>query len=337
MHRTHRAVVGLLLTHPLAAVMLMTATAHAQTASKGAGQGYPTRPIRLIVPLPAAGSTDILARIVAQKLNEALGQPVIIDNRPGAGTTLGNALVARAAPDGYTLLFASASLGTSAALHRTLPYDPVKELAPVGPVGQSFYVMVVHPSVPANSVQEFIALAKAKPKQILYASAGMGTITHLAVELFMANAQIKMQDVPFKGGAPALVAFLSGEAPVIFSPIAEILPHLRSSSKVRTLAVTSPKRVPELPDTPTLAETGLPGASVITWTGIYAPAGTPRGVIQQINTEVNRMVKQPDTRERIMSNGLVPIGGTPEALGDYLKSEIARWTKVVKEAGIKVE
>ncbi len=336
MPRTRRIVVGLLLTHTLGAVMVMAATAHAQTGSKGAGQ-YPVRPIRLIVPLPAAGSTDILARIVAQKLNDALGQPVIIDNRPGAGTTLGNALVARAAPDGYTLLFASASLGTSAALHRTLPYDPVKELAPVGPVGQSFYVMVVHPSVPANSVQDFIALAKAKPKQIFYASAGVGTITHLAVELFMANAQIKMMDVPFKGGAPALVAFLSGEAPVIFSPIAEILPHLRSSSKVRTLAVTSPKRVPELPDTPTLAETGLPGATVITWTGIYAPAGTPRGVIQQINAEINRMVKQPDTRERIMSNGLAPIGGTPEALGDYLKSEIARWTKVVKEAGIKVE
>ena len=300
-------------------------------------QSYPTRPIRLIVPLPAAGSTDILARIVAQKLNEALGQPVIIDNRPGAGTTLGSALVVRAAPDGYTLLFASASLGTSAVLYRKLSYDPVKELAPVAPVGQSFYVLVVHPSLPANSVQEFIALVKTKPKQIMYASAGVGTITHLAVELFMSHAKINMLDVPFKGGAPALVAFLSGEAPVIFSPIAEILPHLRASGKVRALAVTSPKRVPELPDTPTLSESGLPGASVTTWTGIYVPAGTPHAVINRLNAEINRMVKQPDVRERIMSNGLVPIGGTPEALGDYLKSEIARWSKVVKEAGIKVE
>jgi tripartite-type tricarboxylate transporter receptor subunit TctC len=318
-------------------LLIGTSCAITALACSAQTQTYPTKSIRLIVPLPASGSTDILARIIAQKLNEALGQPVIVDNRPGAGTTLGSALVVRAAPDGYTLLFASASLGTSVALYRKLPYDPVKELDPVGPVGQSFYVMVVHPSLPANSVQDLIALAKAKPKQILYASAGMGTITHLAVELFMANAQIKMQDVPFKGGAPALVAFLSGEAPVIFSPIAEILPHLRSSSKVRTLAVTGPKRVPELPDTPTLAESGLPGATVITWTGIYVPAGTPRAIINRLNTEINRMVKQPDVRDRIMSNGLVPIGGTPEALGDYLKSEIARWSKVVKEAGIKVE
>ena len=298
---------------------------------------YPTRPVRMIVPLPAAGSTDIVARIVAQKLTETLGQTVIVDNRPGAGTTIGSALVARAAPDGYTLLFASASLGTTVSLYRKLPYDPVKELTPVAPVGQSFYVLVVHPSLPVASVQEFIALAKAKPKQILYASAGTGTITHLAVELFMANAKIDMVGVPFKGGAPALVAFLSGEVPVIFSPIAEILPHLRSSGKVRTLAVTSPKRVPELPDTPTLAEAGLPEASTVTWSGIYAPAGTPSAIVNRLNAEINRMVKQPEVRERFASNGLVPIGGTPEALGAYLKSEIARWSKVIKEAGIKVE
>jgi tripartite-type tricarboxylate transporter receptor subunit TctC len=186
-------------------------------------------------------------------------------------------------------------------------------------------------------VQEFITLAKAKPNQILYASAGTGTITHLAVELFLANAQISMVNVPFKGGAPALVAFLSGQVQAIFSPIAEILPHLKNSARVRTLAVTSPKRVPELPDVPTLAESGLPGATVTTWTGIYVPAGTPRGIINQLNDEINRIVKQPDVRDRIMSNGLVPIGGTPEALGDYLKSEIARWAKVVKAAGIKPE
>ena len=298
---------------------------------------YPNRPIRLIVPLPPAGSTDIVARIVAQKLNEGLGQQVIVDNRPGAASTIGNGLVAHAAPDGYTLLFASASLGTTPSLYRKLSYDPVKDLAPVAPIGQSFFVLVVHPSVPAKSVQEFIALAKAKPKQILYATAGTGSITHLAVELFMANAKIDMVSVPFKGGAPALVAFLSGEAPAIFSPIAEILPHLRTSSKVRTLAVTSPKRVPELPDTPTLSESGLPGATVITMTGIYVPAGTPGGIINQLNTEINRMMKQPEVRDRFAGNGLVPIGGTPEALGDYLKSEITRWAKVIKEAGIKVE
>jgi tripartite-type tricarboxylate transporter receptor subunit TctC len=309
----------------------------AQVTGAAVAQSYPTRPIRVVVPLAPAGTTDIVARVIAQKFNEAWGQPVIIDNRPGAGTTLGSGLVARATPDGYTLLFNSVSLATTVPLYRNLSFDPVKDLAPIGPVGQSFYVLAVPLSTPINSVQEFIALAKAKPKQILYASAGQGTITHLAVELFMARAQISMVNVPFKGGAPALVAFLSGQVQAIFSPIAEILPHVRVGGKVRTLAVTSPKRVPELPETPTLTESGLVGADVITWSGIYAPAGTPRTIVNQLNAELNRMVQQPEVRERFLSIGLVPVGGTPAALGDYLKSEIARWTKVVKDAGIKLE
>ena len=298
---------------------------------------YPTKPIRVVVPLAPAGSTDIVARIVAQKLNEAWGQPVIVDNRPGAGTTIGSALVARAAPDGYTLLLTSASLATSVSLYRNLSFDPVKDLSPVGPVGQSFYVLAVHPSLPVNSVQELVALAKAKPKQVLYSSAGAGTVTHLTVELFMSHVKIDMLHVPFKGGAPALVALLGGQVHAIFNPIAEILPQVRAGGKVRPLAVTSSKRVTELPDVPTLAESGLPGFDVTTWSGIYVPAGTPRGIVNQLNAEVNRMVQQPEVRERILSIGLVPVGGTPAALGDYLKLEIARWAKVVKEAGIKLE
>jgi tripartite-type tricarboxylate transporter receptor subunit TctC len=298
---------------------------------------YPTKPIRLVVPLAPAGTTDIVARLVAQKYNEAWGQPVIVDNRPGAGTTIGSAVVARAPADGYTLLFTSASLATSVPLYRSLPYDPVKDLAPVGPVGQSFYVLAVHPTMPVNTVQDFIAFAKAKPKQVSYASAGTGTITHLTVELFIAHTKIDMLHVPYKGGAPALVAFISGQVNAIFNPIAEILPQVRAGGKVKTLAVTAPKRVAELPDTPTLAESGLPGATVTTWSGIYVPAGTPRSTIGQLNTELNRMVQQPDVRERLHANGLVPVGGTPEALGNYLKSEIERWTKVVKGAGIKPE
>ena len=298
---------------------------------------YPTRPIRVVVPLPPAGSTDIVARIVTQKLSEALGQPVIVDKRPGAGTTIGSALVARAAPDGYTLLLASTSLATTVPLYPNLPYDPVKDLSPIGPVGQSFYVLAVHPSVPVKSVQELIALVKSKPGQVSYASAGAGTITHLTVELFISQVKIEMLHVPFKGGAPALVAFVSGQVQVIFNPIAEILPQVRAGGKVRTLAVTNPKRVPDLPDVPTLSESGLPGFSVTPWSGIYAPAGTPPSIVNRLNAEINRMVQQPEVRERILSTGLVPIGGTPAALGDYLKSEIARWTKVVKEAGIKLE
>ncbi len=317
--------------------MVMAGAAHAQTTAKGTGPAYPTRPVRLIVPLAAAGSTDIVARIVAQKFTEVLGQTVIVDNRPGAGTTLGTGLVARAAPDGYTLLFTSASIATNAALYPKLPFDTIKDFSPVGPVGQSFYVLVVQPALGVGSVKELITMAKAKPNQILYASAGQGTITHLAVELFMANAQIKMQDVPFKGGAPALLAFLSAQVPVIFSPIAEILPHLRGGAKVRTLAVTNAKRVPELPETPTLAEAGVPGSDVVSKSGIYAPAGTPQRIVNQLNVEINRMVQQPEVRERFLSQGLVPIGGTPAELADYLKSEIARWSKVAKDARIKIE
>jgi tripartite-type tricarboxylate transporter receptor subunit TctC len=319
----HCAVVAFALSFTAAAV-------HAQ-------QKFPSRPIRVIVPLPPAGTTDIAARIVTQKLSEALGQPVIIDNRPGAGTTLGSALVARAAPDGHTLLFASISLATTVPLYRNLPYDPVKDFSPIAPIGQSLYVVAVHPSVPVKSVQELIALAKSKPGHVSYASAGTGTITHLTVELFISRVKIEMLHVPFKGGAPALSALVSGQVQAIFNPIAEILPQVRAGGKVRTLAVTSPKRAPDLPDVPTLDESGLPGFAVTPWSGIYAPAGTPPGIVNRLNTEINRMMQQSETRERILSTGLVPVGGTPAELGNYLKSEIARWTKVVKEAGIKPE
>jgi tripartite-type tricarboxylate transporter receptor subunit TctC len=315
----------------LATVALFPALAAAQAAR------YPSRPVRMIVPLSPGGSTDIIARIVAQKYSEALGKTFIIDNRPGAGTSLGNELVARAAPDGYTLLFASGSIATNVPLYPKLPFHPVKDFAPVGTVGQSFFVLIVQPSLGINTVQELITMAKAKPKQLQYASAGQGTITHMTVELFMMNAGIKMQDVPFKGGAPALLAFLSGQMPVIFSPIAESLPYLRVGTKVRPLAVTANKRVPDLPDVPTLTEAGVPDSVVMSRTGILAPLGTPQDSVKVLNTELNRLLQAADTRERLNSHGLVPVGGTPEDLGNYLKSEIERWTKVVKTVGIRVE
>ena len=314
----------------------VSAVAYSATAAAQAGR-YPFRPIRMIVPLPAGGSTDILARIVAQKLGDGLGKTVIVDNRPGAGTSLGNELVARAAPDGYTLLFASASIATNVPLYPKLPFHPVRDYTPVGTVGQSFYVLIVQPSLGVGTVQELIAMAKAKPRHLQYASAGQGTITHMAVELFMMNAQIKMQDVPFKGGAPALLAFLSGQMPVIFSPIAESLPYLRTGTKVRPLAVTAAKRVPDLPDVPTFLEAGVPDTIVMSRTAILAPQGTPQDVVKILNTELNRLLQQTDTRERLATHGLVPVGGTPAELTEYLTSEIARWTRVVKVTGIKVE
>jgi tripartite-type tricarboxylate transporter receptor subunit TctC len=308
----------------------------AGTAGAAAQDNYPTKPVRLIVPLAPGGSTDIVARLVAQKLSDGLRQTVLVDNRPGGGTTLGTNLVAKAQPDGYTLLFTSVSLATNAVLYPKLPFDTIKDFAPIGTIGQSYYVLIVQPSLGVNSVQELIALAKSKPKQIQYASAGQGTITHLTVEQFMMHAGIQMQDVPFKGGAPALVAFLGGQLPVIFSPIAECLPHLRSGAKIRPLAVTAAKRMPDLPDLPTLAEAGVPNSEVQPRSGLYAPAKTPRPIVVKINTELNRMLKQPDMRERLASHGLVPAAGTPEDLGEYLKAEIARWTKVVKTAGISL-
>ena len=319
----------------IAAVMVITVACPALAAAQA--PRYPTRPVRMIVPLPPGGSTDIVARIVAQKYTETWGQQVVVDNRPGAGTSLGSELAARATPDGYTLLFASGSLATNVPLYPKLPFHPIKDFVPIGTVGQSFYVLLVQPSLGVNSVQELIAMAKAKPNYIQYASAGQGTITHMAVELFMMNAQIKMQDVPYKGGAPALLAFLSGQMPVIFSPIAECLPHLRAGAKVRPLAVTAAKRVPDLPDVPTLAEAGVPDSVVQSRTGILAPAGTPRDIVNLLNSELNRLLQQASVRDRLNSYGLVPVGGTPEDLGNHLKAEIARWTKVVKAAGIKLE
>ncbi len=319
----------------IAAVMVITVACPALAAAQA--PRYPTRPIRMIVPLPPGGSTDIVARIVAQKYTETWGQQVVVDNRPGAGTSLGSELAARATPDGYTLLFASGSLATNVPLYSKLPFHPIKDFVPIGIVGQSFYVLLVQPSLGVNSVQELIAMAKAKPNYIQYASAGQGTITHMAVELFMMNAQIKMQDVPFKGGAPALLAFLGDQMPVIFSPIAECLPHLRAGARVRPLAVTAARRAPDLPDVPTLAEAGVPDSVVLSRTGILAPAGTPRDIVNLLNAELNRLLQQAYVRDRLNSYGLVPVGGTPEDLGNHLKSEIARWTKVVKAAGIKLE
>jgi len=298
---------------------------------------YPVKPIRMVVPLPPGGTTDLVARIVAQKFSEGLGQQVIVDNRSGAATTLGTALVAKAPPDGYNLLFNSVSIITTVPLYPNLPYDPIKDFAHIGPVGQSFYVMAVHPSLPVKSVKEFIALAKAKPKQIAYASAGAGGITHLAVELFIANTKVELTHVPYKGGAPAIIALVSGEVQAIFNPIAEILPHIRAGNKVRTLAITNPKRAPEIPDVPTLAEAGVPNSEVTTWSGVYAPAGTPQAIVTRLNAEINRMVKLPDVQERMAAAGLVPVGGTPAQLTEYLKSELARWTRIIKNAGIKAQ
>ena len=301
-----------------------------------AAAGYPNKPIRMVVPLAAGGTTDIVARIVGQILSEGLGQSVIVDNRAGAGGTIGAGVVARAAPDGYTLLFHSVSLATAVPLYK-LPYDPVKDFVGVVPVGQSFYVAAVHPTVPVKTIQELIKLAQAKPKQTSLSHAGTGTITHLTVELFMANTKTSFLLVPFKGGNPALAALVGGQVQAIFNPIAEILPMVRAGGKVRPLAVTAPKRAPELPDVPTLAESGFPGATVTTINGVYAPSATPKAIVERLNAEMNRAMKNPEIRQRFSGQGLVPLGGTPAELTDYLRTSVERWSKVVNDAGIQLK
>lgn len=296
---------------------------------------FPTRPIRLINPYAPGGAVDFVARSVAQKLNESWGQPVIVDNRPGAGTNIGTELVVRAAPDGYTMLLTSAVIATNVTLYR-LAFDPVQDLAPIALVAQSPFVLAVHPAVPAKNISELVSLAKTKAGQITFGSAGAGTTTHLMLELFKSMAKVDILHVPYKGGGPAMNALLSGEVQTTFLPVTVVLPQARAG-KIRALAVTSARRVELAPDLPSVSESGLPGFDPIGWYAMFAPAATPRSLVNRINTVVNRGIQQRDLQERMSANGMVPVGGAPEVLRDYMKGEIARWGKVIKESGIQPE
>jgi len=325
---TARRVIGT----ALAAAALGSGAAFAQPAA-----GYPNKPIRLVNPFAPGGPVDIIGRAVAQELNKSWGQPVIVDNRPGAGTTIGAGLVARAAPDGYTLMVTSVSTPVSVTIYRNLPFDLVKDFAPVVLLAQTPLVFAVSPGVPAANVQEFIKLARAKPGQVSYASSGAGTISHLAGELFRTMAKIdSMVHVPYKGGAPAVAAVAGGETQAVFDQGIAIMPHAKAG-RLRALGVTSAKRVDSSPELPTFAEAGVPGFEVNVWTALYAPAGTPAPVVERLNAEVNRILREPEMRDRLNGLGLAPVGGTSAAFGEYLKSEIARWGKVVKDAGVKLE
>ena len=310
-------------------------TLAAGLAGAAYAQPFPTKTIRVVVPFPAGGGTDILARPLAQKLNEAWGQPVFVDNRGGAGSTIGNALVARATPDGYTLLLMSASLSVVPAIYRNLPYDTLKDLAPISLLMHTPYVLAVHPSMPTKSVVELIRLAKARPGQIIYGSAGAGTITHFTVELFRSLAKIDILHVPFKGGAPSLQALMSGEVQMVMNVMPEVLPHLQAGGRMRALGVSSAKRMEVTPDLPTIAEAGVPGFESVVWFMLLAPAGTPHALIAGINGEVNRILRDTKLLAYYATLGYGPLGGTPEAAAEQLKREIGRWANVAKEAGIK--
>ena len=297
-------------------------------------QDYPTRPIRVIVPQSAGGSTDMVARVVAQRLSDVFGQSVVIDNRPGSGSLNGTELVARATADGYTLLVVAASLSISPAVRKKLPFDVIRDFAPVSQLVDLPHLLVVHPSVPANSVKELIALAKAKSGELNYASSGIATSTHMAAELFMYMTGTRMVHVPYKGGGPGITAMLAGQCHVYFATISTALPHVRNA-KLRGLGVTSSKRSVAAPDLPTIAEAGVPGYSHSSWIGMAAPAKTPPAVITRLHGEVAKIVQQPEVKKLLLREGLESLGNSPQEFAADLKEEIAKWQKVVKAAGIQ--
>jgi tripartite-type tricarboxylate transporter receptor subunit TctC len=301
-----------------------------------AAQGYPIKPVRLINPFAPGGPVDVVGRTVAQELFRQWGQPVIVDNRPGAGTTLGAGLVARATPDGYTLLVTSVSTVVAASIYSNLPFDAAKDLAPVAILAQTPLMFGVQPSLTAKSVQEFVSLAKAKPGQVRYGSAGQGTITHLSGELFKSAAKIDLVHVPYKGGAPSVAATMAGEVQAVFDQSAALLPHVQAG-KLRALGVTSARRVDIAPEVPTFVESGIAGFEVIVWNAILAPAGTPASVIDLLNAHINRALKQTDVRERLNALGLTPVGGGVADFNRLYREEVARWARVSKEAGVKIE
>jgi tripartite-type tricarboxylate transporter receptor subunit TctC len=306
-------------------------------ATGASAQGFPTKPIRIVVPFPAGGTTDVLARAAAQKLTETLGQPAVVDNRPGAGGNIGAELVAKSAPDGYTLLMGT--VGTHAinpGLYPKLPYDHVKDFAPVILVAGVPNVLVVNPSLPVNSVQELVAYAKANPGKLNFASSGNGTSIHLSAELFKLMAGVQMTHVPYKGSAPALQDLVGGQVQLMFDNMPSSLALIKAG-KLKALAVTSKERAPALPDVPTIAESGLPGYDASSWFGLLAPAGTPPPAIARLNGEIAKWLATPEAREKLLAQGANAAGGTPEDFARFIAAETAKWQKVVKESGAKVD
>ena len=297
---------------------------------------YPHKPIRIVVPVAPGGGTDFTARLIGQKLAEAWGQSVIVDNRPGAAGNLGVEIVSKAQPDGYTLVMPITSFSINPSLYAKLPFDTVRDFAPVVLAASAPLLLVINPGVPAQSVKDLVALAKAKPGAMNYANSGSGTTAHLAGELFKRMAGVDIVSIAYKGGGPAVIDLIAGQVQIYFSTIPAALQQVKAG-RLRALAVTSTKRVPELPDMPTVSESGLPGFEVVGWFGLFAPAGTPKPAIARLNTEIVRILNAPESRERLSGHGLIPGGGTPDELGQFLQAEIAKWRKLIKETGIRVE
>lgn len=313
------------------------AGAQQQGPAKGtAAATYPTGPIRIVAPFPPGGGLDIIARIIAQWLSEAWGHQVSVDNRPGAGGTIGTAIAAKAAPDGYTFLIVSSAHTINASLYRQLAYDTLNDFAPVSLITAVPHLLVVHPSLPATTVKGLIAIAKSKPGQIAYASGGIGASTHLAGELFKSMAGVDLLHVPYKGTVPSLVDVMSGQVPVTFGSVPTVLQHIKTG-RLRALGLTGARRSLSAPEVPTIAEAGVPGYEAATWHGMLVPARTPGAVVAKLNSEIVRMLNDANIRGRLGREGLEPAGSTPEQFDAHLRAEIPKWAQVIRTAGIRAE
>ena len=297
---------------------------------------YPNRAVKLVVPFPPAGATDIVGHIVAQKLSERFGQPVIVENRPGAGGSIGSDLVAKSAPDGYTLLMATSSTHSIGPSLQKLPYDPLKDFAPVLHVANVPNVLVVSPGLGVASVKDLVALAKAKPGQLNYASSGVGTIVHLNAEFFRMIAGVDLVHVPYQGTALSIPDLANGNVAMLFDSLASVMPHIRSG-KVKPLALNAGERSPLMPEVPTLAEAGMPQFDRYTWFGMFAPAGTPRDIVGRVQAETVAALKSPDLLKRLAEVGAEPVGSTPEQFVERIRSDTARWAEVIRAANVKVQ
>ena len=320
----------------LAMAVLVTGFFLAPWGPDALAQIAPGKPVRIVVAFATGGPTDILARVLAQKLNEGLGVPVVVENRSGAGGNVGAEAVARSAADGQTLLLATISFVINPSLYARVGYDPVKDFAPITLVSSTPYLVLVHPSVPARTVKELIALAKAKPGQLNYSSSGNGTAAHLAGVLFNNAAAVNVTHIPYNGAAPAMTALLSGEVSLLFNNPITALPHARSG-KARVLAVTSAKRSAAAPEIPTLAEAGVPGVEVGSWSALLAPAGTPGENIMRLHNEIKRIVGTAEVRARLVAEGAEPIGAGPDELAAFIKTELPKWAKVVAQSRARID
>lgn len=320
-----------------AAALACAACAGAVLAGAAAAQTYPSQPVRLVVPYPAGGPTDVLGRVIAQKLTESLGQPVVVDNRPGASGNVGSDLVAKAVPDGYTLVLGNnATHATNESLFPNMPYRTLRDFAPIILVATVTNMVTVNPGVPATSIAELVALAKRQPGKLNYGSTGNGSAAHLIGEMFKGTAGIDLVHVPYRGSAPAVTDLLSGQVQVMFATLPTVLPHVQAD-KLRGLAVTAARRLPSLPNVPTLAEAGYPGLVADAWFGLFAPASTPAAIVARLNAETAKGLQAADARDTLAKQGFALTSSTPAEFAEHVRGEVAKWAKVIKDSGAKVD